>query len=402
MNRIKRLLAALLVLIMVFGMAGFTNVTAKQSAGKTEKKESQAPENGFRWEQLSDQEGFTYVEEENRWFWETRYAVSFDDAGIKLAIALRADGGSALNGMVLALHCDGYDVPAQSFDIIIDGDTYSYEKLMYSSANGTSGVVLGQNGKLLIEALAFCDPDSVSARIRYGDAGLLGGGWIEFDLDPALLTKTLKGFCRKYLEVDLWNYCTDPETLKGFCAYEEEYPLTVNGVKADYAAMKKDRDLSEQDHSLAFSSFEFPENPESPYGKALKKNLAEGVHYSDTEKYDLLNETERNRKYYVNGEKRYRSWYWGDNSDTLLPGYRVEMYFADGMLYRAAVSTKHGDSYENDVLLYYWGDQLLTCQDRRRDSMKLGWPGDGIYKTVDAEFGDLYRLILEYYQENGR
>ena len=263
----KRLIAVILITIMLLSLSACSSSKDAPSDDKTEEIIEDASALGantdadnnktaesanldaeddtpkvFDWEQLSDEESFHYDKFDKTWQWAALYQYYFSDAGIKIVILSQGGNGlevTALSPMLTDLNGNTIPYPFKSIDILIDDDTYSYKNM--AADDEISMVILGENGNLLIEALAFCDPNSVSARIASDD------GSLEFDLDPIELTNTLKHFCRRYLEVDLWSFCTTREEVQ---EYESQYPLTINGKKADYATMKKDRDLSRIDETF--------------------------------------------------------------------------------------------------------------------------------------------------------
>ena len=132
-----------------------------------------------------------------------------------------------------------------------------------------------------------------------------------------------------------------------------------------------------------------PRNPSSPYGKALRENMIDGVYYSDVQKVNIVTDTFYGRKD-SNGNRR--SWYYSTYRDDVYPGYRVELYYADGVLFFANV-TKNS---QNRVTLHYWGDQIVACRDLRGYNDELSYAGSSVYNAVNAEFGNLYSIALAY------
>ena len=136
-----------------------------------------------------------------------------------------------------------------------------------------------------------------------------------------------------------------------------------------------------------------PAYPTSPYGRGLRANLVDGVYYSDAQKVSTVTETINNRKTYVNGEKKYAEWYYTTHSDDMIPGYRMELYYADGLLFFAVgdVYNQSKGGYIPVVRLYYWGDQLIACQDSRGAAdNSLSYAGSSACNSVAYEFGDVF------------
>ena len=95
----------------------------------------------------------------------------------------------------------------------------------------------------------------------------------------------------------------------------------------------------------------------------------------------------------MNGEKKYAKWYSATHSDDLIPGYRMELYYADGLLFFAVgdVYNQSKGAYVPVVRLYYWGDQLIACQDSRGAAGNgLSYAGSSAYNSVAYEFGDVF------------
>ena len=137
------------------------------------------------------------------------------------------------------------------------------------------------------------------------------------------------------------------------------------------------------------NAFDVPANPSSPYGIALRENLIYGIDYSDVEKVNIIGKTFVNRK---TSDGKHKTWYFGTYKDNLVPGYRLELYYADGLLFFAN-ATYNG---KNRVTLYYWGDQLIACRDMRGANKDFSYAGSDIYNAVLLEFGDVYELALQY------
>ena len=132
-----------------------------------------------------------------------------------------------------------------------------------------------------------------------------------------------------------------------------------------------------------------PRNPSSPYGRALRENLIDGVYYSDVQKVNTVTDTFYGRK---DSSGNRKSWYYSTHRDDIYPGYRVELYYADGVLFFANV-TKNS---KNQVTLHYWGDEIVACRDLRGYNNEISYAGSSVYNAVNAEFGNLYSIALKY------
>lgn len=136
-------------------------------------------------------------------------------------------------------------------------------------------------------------------------------------------------------------------------------------------------------------SLQLPSDPQSPYGIALRENLIQGVYYSDEDKVTVVGSTFNNRH---KDDGSHMDWYRLAYTDDLVPGYRVELYYADGMLFFANATVDQ----RSVVTLHYWGDQVIAVRDRRVSS-HLCFPGSQVYDDVMALFGDVYNQSAYYY-----
>ena len=139
------------------------------------------------------------------------------------------------------------------------------------------------------------------------------------------------------------------------------------------------------------SSVVIPRNPSSPYGKALVDNLVNGTYYSDSKKVSIVSDTFYGRK---DSAGNRMSWYYSTHRDDIYPGYRAELYYADGVLFFANI-TKNS---KTQVTLHYWGNQIVACRDFRGYNDELSYSGSSVYRSVNAEFGNLYSIALNYAQ----
>ncbi len=132
-----------------------------------------------------------------------------------------------------------------------------------------------------------------------------------------------------------------------------------------------------------------PQNPSSLYGRCLRENLINGVYYSDAKKVSIVSDTFYGRKDSAGNRK---SWYYSTHRDDIYPNYRVELYYADGVLFFANI-TKNS---KTQVTLHYWGDEIVACRDFRGYNDELSYVGSSVYNAVNTEFSNLYSIALRY------
>ena len=83
-------------------------------------------------------------------------------------------------------------------------------------------------------------------------------------------------------------------------------------------------------------SLQLPSDPQSPYGIALRENLIQGVYYSDEDKVTVVGSTFNNRH---KDDGSHMDWYRLAYTDDLVPGYRVELYYAGAIPMKLAAQT---------------------------------------------------------------
>lgn len=136
------------------------------------------------------------------------------------------------------------------------------------------------------------------------------------------------------------------------------------------------------------SSFIIPANLQSPYGKALKDEFYNGAYYSDKKKADILLETYEARK---DENKKNQKWYYSTPIDDEVSGYRLDVYYADNMPFFVNVK-QDGTGL---VKLYYWGNELVMCYDKRGVEKIESYKGSEIYDAVSQEFSHVYELACK-------
>lgn len=130
-----------------------------------------------------------------------------------------------------------------------------------------------------------------------------------------------------------------------------------------------------------------PEPPVTDYGKAVVNEN----YYSDDLKMGLISASYYNRKDEF-GEYRYG--YTSKRNTENETGYHLGLYYADGLLYYAEViQERHGSEKEKILVkLYYWGNELLACDDCRVDNSSVCYAGSDTYERINEEFGDVYEI----------
>ncbi|MBR4549775.1 MAG: hypothetical protein IKO83_07665 [Oscillospiraceae bacterium] len=210
----KRVLSAILILVIVSSLS----VSCFADGKKFDYK-------GI----LGELKGYEYNKFDKYWSYYKAYVEKYSDANVVIGMeAWGVDGGSNLDYTQLYIKIlnksgDVMYIP-ESIDFLIGDDMYSYEELIKGTDSGY--VYLGEQGNILIKALANCDPKEVAIRIGWGT------GSINIDPDADDLKSTLRKFCRTYTKNNIWDYCDDPDWVN---EWEEYFPLTVNGEPAKVA-----------------------------------------------------------------------------------------------------------------------------------------------------------------------
>ena len=137
-----------------------------------------------------------------------------------------------------------------------------------------------------------------------------------------------------------------------------------------------------------FDASSIPAKPQSPYVKALKKELAGDASYSDEKKMDFILDTYDTRKD-DSGENQ--EWYHSTPIYDETTGYNLAVYYADDMPFFIDVRTNG----EGVLKLYYWGDELLMCYDKRGSSRVESYKDSEIYQAVAEEFAHVYELACK-------
>jgi len=156
-------------------------------------------------------EGYSYDKFDKKWTVVT--GVTYGDSVSSFSLIIQSEGvngGDNLNGTIMGVSLESKDkkqaVDINSIDILIGEDVYSYKKLI---KNGTFGcAIIGENGNLLIESLATCDPSNVAVRIKNS-----AGNSASLDLDARQVERQLKRFCAIYVLNHVWDYVSQSESV---------------------------------------------------------------------------------------------------------------------------------------------------------------------------------------------
>lgn len=163
-------------------------------------------------------DGYQYDKFEDTWSFFGAYLEEYSDARVIIGIQVSGNDEGISFAPYLYTRITGptsseplYTVKA--IDLIIDDTKYSYKKMLEGKSD--SSVLLGNEGKQLVEALADCESIAVKLTLEYNS--------ITIDLDQKEVEKTLKAVCSELLKYDVWSYI-DEETV---ALLEGVYPLTI-------------------------------------------------------------------------------------------------------------------------------------------------------------------------------
>ncbi len=182
---------------------------------------------------LGSRSGYSYDKFDKTWSYGQVYVEKFNDGDV--AIGMRVDGEDGGNNpsmtqIFAAIRDKNGDVmvPVSSLTFLIGDDLYEYSSL--AELDTSSATLLGEEGQLLIKALADCNASDVAVKVGTNK------GDIPIDLNSTQLTNTLKEFCRVYTKYNIWNYTADTTLTDNF---ETMNPLYVNGEPASQLLNKE-------------------------------------------------------------------------------------------------------------------------------------------------------------------
>ncbi len=216
----KRAVSAVLALVLILGAAATCHAQAAE----------------FDYQSvLAGRDGYEYDRAEQMWSFYKALVRSDEDGYVVVGLkAWGLEGSSALDYTELYVRIldpnGAKKVDVEAVDILVGGSVYSYKNMYIGQED--SSVPLGENGMLLIRALASCDPADVTIRIFWDTGGL------KLTPDASDVQATLKEFCRVYVKYNIWDYCADPATLRDA---EERFPLFVNGSRAGQGDQRESR-----------------------------------------------------------------------------------------------------------------------------------------------------------------
>ena len=184
--------------------------------------------------ELSKHSGYIKPLFSKSWIYRQEYVEKLSD-GSRLIIGLETDGDEedghkdipALT-MLYAKIVDKKGKPVDTVKgiaLIINGDTFAYNSML--EGKDSSMIVLGEEGQLLINAYANCDPDPSNIGAFVGTEQ----GAFPILMDSSKLKDTFIDFCKVHTEFDFWASSTD--TQKSIAeSMEKLFPLEVNGIAA--------------------------------------------------------------------------------------------------------------------------------------------------------------------------
>ena len=216
----KKVLAFLLSVLLILGMfpAAFAEAEGKDPAEKASE---------FNYvKHMSKRSNYKYDKKNKVWSWSESYVKKYYDADVTIMMRVRSEEGGP-NPAYTKLYVKVLDKNSKAFwnvesiDFIIGDAVYSYPAM--SQSETTSSVVLGEQGQLLMQALADDEGEDVRVRITSteGHSKLI-------KLSQEKYAKSLKEFSRVCLKYDVWGYTTDREAA---LESESTYPLTIGEEK---------------------------------------------------------------------------------------------------------------------------------------------------------------------------
>lgn len=216
----KKVLAFLLAALLILGMlpAAFAEAESKDPAEK-------AAEFDYV-KYMSKRDNYKYDKKNKVWSWSESYVKKYYDADVTIMMRVRSEEGGP-NPAYSKLYVKVLDKNSKAFwnvesiDFMIGEAVYSYPAM--SQSETTSSIVLGEQGQLLMQALADDEGEDVRVRITSteGQSKLIR-------LSQEKYAKSLKEFCRVCLKYDVWGYTADKEAA---LESESTYPLTVSEEK---------------------------------------------------------------------------------------------------------------------------------------------------------------------------
>ena len=162
-------------------------------------------------------DGYEYDKFEDTWSYYQAFVKKYSDGRLIIGINIFGDENGisyAPSLYIKLLDNSGNPISTiKSVDFLIDDTKFSYKSMLED--DDSSSVLLGQEGKQIIDAFAKCESVSVKITMSRGD--------LKADLDQTEVNKTLKKIAKELLKNNVWDYITDPFVN----TFESFYPLTI-------------------------------------------------------------------------------------------------------------------------------------------------------------------------------
>ena len=88
-----------------------------------------------------------------------------------------------------------------------------------------------------------------------------------------------------------------------------------------------------------------------------------------------------------------RPWYSSSHFMHEDTGYRISLYYADGLLFFADAAEP---GQRSAVTFYFWGEELIALHDLEAGYTEISYPGSWNYEQNLARFGEFYKDRLLY------
>lgn len=207
-NWLKSLICATLLIVLI-------TATAFAAGGK------------FNYTLLEKLDGYKYDKFDDTWTYYRAYVEKYSDAYAVIGIQLEGDKEGISYAPTLYTKINDtsnkplYTVTKISF--LVDGAKFEYNSMLEGS---DSSVMLGKEGKKLVDALSNCK--SVSVKLTFGDS------YITIDLDQKQVETTLKAISKQLIKNNVWDYIDS--SMVDF--FETLYPISITATAVPTATPK--------------------------------------------------------------------------------------------------------------------------------------------------------------------